>query len=386
MSTRDAGQVRGHPNTDTSQRSDLSFVQATAQKVGSGRGSLEVLANAFFQLVASDTAETGSTASSIVATSHTALPGDILVFTSGNLNRVTVPVFAKSANAITPGVTLSEAPANGDGFDILRISYPRINSAGALSTTVSSGSVTADTEMPAAAALADNTSNPTAPAVGSFQHVWDGSAWDRAPGTSADGTLVNLGANNDVTVTSSALPTGASTLAEQQTQTTALQLIDDVVHASDAAISKYAAVGGRAQLSGEPTAVGTAGDLVGVMTDGLGRAVTSPFITQDKGGVSSTSLTNTTEASLRTASATERNYAAWVSLSNADAATATIFDILNGSGGSVLFRARVPANTTVHYNFDPIHVRTDLNTAMYIKQNASVTLYIDVGYYRSTQG
>lgn len=67
--------------------------------------------------------------------------------------------------------------------------------------TVTSGNITADTELPTAAALADNASNPTAPAVGAFGMVWDGATWDRAPGTAADGALVNLGSNNDVTVT-----------------------------------------------------------------------------------------------------------------------------------------------------------------------------------------
>ncbi|MCW0193402.1 MAG: hypothetical protein OJJ55_19145 [Rhodococcus sp.] len=68
-------------------------------------------------------------------------------------------------------------------------------------TVVVSGTVTVDSELPAAAALADNASNPTAPAVGAFEMLWDGTTWDRAPGTAADGQLVNLGANNDVTVT-----------------------------------------------------------------------------------------------------------------------------------------------------------------------------------------
>ena len=67
--------------------------------------------------------------------------------------------------------------------------------------TVTSGSITADTELPAAAALADNTANPTAPSVGAFGHVWDGATWDRTPGNATDGVTVNLGANNDVTVT-----------------------------------------------------------------------------------------------------------------------------------------------------------------------------------------
>lgn len=78
-----------------------------------------------------------------------------------------------------------------------------------------SGSV--DTELPSAAALADNTANPTAPAVGAFGMIWDGANWDRTPGNQTDGVLVNLGANNDVTVTSSALPSGAATSANQTT-------------------------------------------------------------------------------------------------------------------------------------------------------------------------
>lgn len=65
----------------------------------------------------------------------------------------------------------------------------------AVSTTL-----TVDTELPAAAALTDNFANPTAPAVGAFLMLWDTATWDRAPGTAADGLLVNLGANNDVVV------------------------------------------------------------------------------------------------------------------------------------------------------------------------------------------
>lgn len=94
---------------------------------------------------------------------------------------------------------------------------------------IASGNVTADTELPAAAVLADNASNPTAPAIASFGMLFDGSTWDRArsvaalgdggtaalatggyvfngttwdraKGDATDGTLVNLGGNNDVTV------------------------------------------------------------------------------------------------------------------------------------------------------------------------------------------
>jgi hypothetical protein len=61
-----------------------------------------------------------------------------------------------------------------------------------------------------------------------------------------DGTLIgNTSDSLKVATTSSALPTGASTLAEQQTQTTSLQLIDDVVNAINTALNKVAAIGGQ---------------------------------------------------------------------------------------------------------------------------------------------
>ena len=82
-----------------------------------------------------------------------------------------------------------------------------------VNTTVAAVIGVVDTELPTAAALADNAANPTAPAVGSFGMVWDGATWDRAPGNSADGALVNLGTNNDVTVTSGTITTVSTVTA-----------------------------------------------------------------------------------------------------------------------------------------------------------------------------
>lgn len=50
-----------------------------------------------------------------------------------------------------------------------------------------SATVTADTEFPAAAALANNASNPTTTKVGSCTLVYDGSGWDLCPGDSTNG-------------------------------------------------------------------------------------------------------------------------------------------------------------------------------------------------------
>jgi hypothetical protein len=84
---------------------------------------------------------------------------------------------------------------------------------GANNDVTITGTVTVDSELPAAAALTDNFANPTAPAVGAFDMLWDGATWDRAPGSSTDGALVNLGANNDVTVTGSVDPSRPASAA-----------------------------------------------------------------------------------------------------------------------------------------------------------------------------
>jgi len=55
--------------------------------------------------------------------------------------------------------------------------------------------------IPTAAALADDTSNPTTLLQGSCILVYDGTTWDRARGDATDGLLVNLGGNNDITGT-----------------------------------------------------------------------------------------------------------------------------------------------------------------------------------------
>lgn len=102
-------------------------------------------------------------------------------------------------------VRLSDGAATLIGQKTMAASLPVViaSDQGALSVTLSSSVV--DTELPAAAALADNAATPTAPAVGAFNMVYDGATWDLLRGTAVDGMLVNLGTNNDVTVTSGSI-------------------------------------------------------------------------------------------------------------------------------------------------------------------------------------
>lgn len=79
------------------------------------------------------------------------------------------PMGGVSASATwVPGVILTSVPASN-----------------------TSGLVVRQVGLPAAAALADNTANPTLTQISVFPHVFDGTNWDLLRGTSADGLLVN---------------------------------------------------------------------------------------------------------------------------------------------------------------------------------------------------
>jgi hypothetical protein len=117
------------------------------------------------------------------------------------------------------------APIAGDAANGLDVDVTRVGGTVTVSGTVSvSGAV--DTELPAAAALADNTPNPTVPAVGAFAMGWDGANWDRirAPGglvEVADGGG-SITVDGSVSISAVTPGTGASALGKAE----------DAVHAS----------------------------------------------------------------------------------------------------------------------------------------------------------
>ena len=140
------------------------------------------------------TVTSGSVTISGTVTVDSELPAAILL--TDNLAVPTVPGVG-AYMLIFDGSAFDRAP--GTSTDGLLVNLGANND-----VTVTSGSITADTELPAAAVLADNTANPTVPGVGAFLLAFDGSTFDRVRGDSTDGLLVNLGANNDVTISGTA--------------------------------------------------------------------------------------------------------------------------------------------------------------------------------------
>lgn len=122
--------------------------------------------------------------------------------TACNTSDVTVSSSALPSGASTEA-TLALIKAKTDNIDV------------ALSTLTtpsdqqhviidSSATITAETELPTAATLADATATPTAPAVGTFGHVFNGSTWDLVQGlnghqTRSQGSLEGSGSVTSAT-------------------------------------------------------------------------------------------------------------------------------------------------------------------------------------------
>lgn len=77
------------------------------------------------------------------------------------------------------------------------------------------GTPAVDTELPAAAALADATVNPSAPAVGSFVHSYNGATWDRARGDTTNGLDVDVTRVGGTVATQDTIDTASGTITTQ---------------------------------------------------------------------------------------------------------------------------------------------------------------------------
>jgi hypothetical protein len=131
------GVNKGYTDIDRTNSKDH---HVTAQPTSERTVGLEVLSKGSVSLVGADTVEANSTTTVINATSHAAIRGNIIRFTSGALAGVEAHVVEVDTDTITVGQTLSVAPSAGDGFDILRFTTLKVDSAGQIS--VSSGSIT----------------------------------------------------------------------------------------------------------------------------------------------------------------------------------------------------------------------------------------------------
>lgn len=161
--------------------------------------------------------------------------------------------------------------------------------------------VAADTELPAAAALADNTANPTVPAVAAFLMCYDGSTWDRCQGGLTD--------TDDGTIAGAQVPGLMVPLnyVYDGTNWVRQRLTSGVEDAAETAGGGLTMMGSVRRDTAVASA-GTAGDNATVNTDGLGRVWTregNPCA--DYARITSASISESTAATNEIVSLTASN-------------------------------------------------------------------------------
>lgn len=192
----------GYPNNQKLDR--INTRHAGVEPRDTTKDALSVLTHQYVYVVGTDAVDSATT-SVITAASHAALRGDVIRFTSGTYSGRDYKVWDTATNTITLCEDLSTAPAALDTFQILRHRYPVVDSTGNLIANLTEGATAATGDI-----LPD-----LVKVVAGY-----------------DGTAVRVLKTDTSGILTVGLPSGAATLAEQQTQTTALQLIDDVIGAS----------------------------------------------------------------------------------------------------------------------------------------------------------
>lgn len=228
------------------------------------------------------------------------------------------------------------------------------------------------TELPAAAALGDNTANPTVPGVASFSMCWDGATWDRCSGTSADTELSAAAAASD----NFANPTTAGVLSFNMCWDGATwdRCAPDPAH--DAADSgNPLKIGGKAESSLSGVTLVADGDRTDAYLGLDGVLITRPHANLED--IVQERTTNTDGASTGFASglaapgAGIRIYLTSCTISNSSASFATI-DIRDGTAGTVLWTFPLPATGGVTHNFT-LPLKFTANTAVAFDASAATS-------------
>ena len=235
---------KGFPSNEREVSRDLPYKSdhITAQPVRKKQIAQDSLVHQFVRVVGTDTCEADCTTTILNLTAHSAQVGDIIRFTAGNLSGQEVKVIGITTDTVELGEILGEAPST-DTIQILRHKYPTVTDAGALNISLSavqedSAATSGDDITPVGLVRQDSLATDTS-ADGDYsfakcnaegeQYVTDETARTSlatiaGDTTSLDGKVTECN-TGDVTVSSSALPTGAATAANQSTANSSLSTI-----------------------------------------------------------------------------------------------------------------------------------------------------------------
>jgi hypothetical protein len=284
---------------------------------------------------------------------------------------------------------------------------------GVVSIDDNSGSITVDNggtfavqaavdELPAAAALTDNFANPTTTSVAGMTMLWDGATWDRAPGDTTNGLLVDLGSNNDVTISdgggsitvdpnggSLAINDNSGSLTVDNAGTFAVQAASagDVAH-DTADSGNPVKIGAKVETSTSGATLAADADRTDLYADADGTLITRtnhPLADLLHNQVSNTTGTSTDfTGSFAAAGASIKNYVTAITLHNSSGTDGYV-DFRDGAAGSVLWTVPVPAGggAVISNGGHPLFA-TSANTALAYDVSAALsTVYISVSGFKS---
>jgi len=188
-----------------------------------------------------------------------------------------------------------------------------------------------------------------------------------------------------LTVDGTVAVTGVSTAANQSTEITALQLIDNPIVAHDAAASGSTGVnmaGGIATNSVEGLTQVAAADASRVTTDLNGCIVARNGTTLEELVSERVSNTNGTSTDMTGAfaagGANVHAYITSVTIHNSHATTMGYVDLRNGAAGGIVWTFPAPATGGTTHNFDP-PLKFSANTAVAYDVSAAITtVYISL--------
>ncbi|MCC7159821.1 MAG: hypothetical protein IT281_09805 [Ignavibacteria bacterium] len=197
---------------------------STVSPSGKYKNALDVKDKSTVYQVGTDAAEANSTSSVIVATAHAAKKGDLIRFTSGVHSGTEVEVLSVLTNSITLAHDLDAAVGTGNTFAILRPVSMTVASDGTISVSASPAPIQYMRDGVATTVTEDNVTAANNRPLPVRIEGADGQV------TITAGNLnVSLDSATDsvsAVVTSSVLPTGAATSANQATEIASLSSID----------------------------------------------------------------------------------------------------------------------------------------------------------------
>lgn len=191
----------------------------------------------------------------------------------------------------------------------------------------------------------------------------------------ANALSINAGGNaaiNLVQVGGNAVPTGTGASGSGVPRVT---VSNDSTIGSNAATGSAVPANAFYQAGLAKTALPTAatdGNLTGEMVDKFGRQVVLPNAMRDLVGSQTTTVSNTTETTIVTATASVFHDLTAITASNTSA-TAVRVDFRDTTGGSIIFQLYLPAGDTRGIVFQTPQPQTSVNTNWTAQLSAAVT-------------